>query len=172
MRTTRRQLFCLTSSPLVLTVCWKQCRGSSGKITTETATEQDKCAVMNAGIIASSEAELQRWEMSARASHYRLRGFSMWPGVLIYFQVRNEEAVGEPFNSSCWKQELYRKHWGPRMFLPRDPTKWTDFDEFVGMTPFWKSYNYNQPERNQWIPIASSMGTQIRRSDGSNHNTE
>mmetsp|Transcript_20408 Transcript_20408/g.57746 ORF Transcript_20408/g.57746 Transcript_20408/m.57746 type:complete len:396 (-) Transcript_20408:104-1291(-) len=64
-----------------------------GKITMETATDQDQEAVVNADMIDSSEAEFRPWEESARAMHNRLRGFSMWPGAFLYLQVGDTEAT-------------------------------------------------------------------------------
>lgn len=64
-----------------------------GKITMETATDQDQEAVVNADMIDSSEAEFRPWEESARAMHNRLRGFSMWPGAYLYLQVGDTEAT-------------------------------------------------------------------------------
>lgn len=64
-----------------------------GKITMETATEQDEEAVVNADMIDSTEAEFRPWEESAVAMHNRLRGFSMWPGAFLYLQVGETEAT-------------------------------------------------------------------------------
>ena len=72
----------------------------SGEITMETATQQDEMEVVNADMIAPSEAELRVWDMTARECHNRLRGFSMWPGVFIYVQIEDNETgdvIGEPF---------------------------------------------------------------------------
>ena len=65
----------------------------TGKITMETATEQDEDAVVNADMIDSSEAELRPWKENARTMHNRLRGFSMWPGAFLYLQVGDTEAT-------------------------------------------------------------------------------
>lgn len=71
----------------------------SGEITMETATQQNEDEVVNADMIAPSEAELRVWEMSARECHNRLRGFSMWPGVFIYVQIEDNESgdMAPPF---------------------------------------------------------------------------
>jgi methionyl-tRNA formyltransferase len=95
----------------------------SGKITMETATEQDEAAVMNADMIASSEAELQPWQMSARACHDRLRGFSMWPGVFIYVQVGNDESVGEHFKLKLLETRVVPETQGPTDVLAKGPNK-------------------------------------------------
>lgn len=65
----------------------------TGKITMETATEQDEDAVVHADMIDSSEAEFRPWEESATTMHNRLRGFSMWPGAYLYLQVGETEAT-------------------------------------------------------------------------------
>lgn len=59
----------------------------SGKITMETATEQDESSIVQAAMIDSSEAEFKPWEENAVTMHNRLRGFSMWPGAFLYLQV-------------------------------------------------------------------------------------
>jgi methionyl-tRNA formyltransferase len=59
----------------------------SGKITMETAQEQDESAVVQAAMIDSSEAELKVWEESATTCVNRLRGFSMWPQTYMWFRV-------------------------------------------------------------------------------------
>jgi methionyl-tRNA formyltransferase len=63
----------------------------SGKITMETATQQDEALIVEASMIDASEAELKVWEESAVACHNRVRGFSMWPGTFIYIQVDDDE---------------------------------------------------------------------------------
>lgn len=65
----------------------------SGKITMETATQQDESLVTNADMIDASEAELRVWEESALTCHNRMRGFSMWPGTFLYVQVGDNEPV-------------------------------------------------------------------------------
>lgn len=65
----------------------------SGKITMETATEQDESSVTEANMIDASEAELRVWEESAHTCHNRMRGFSMWPGTFLYLQVGDDELV-------------------------------------------------------------------------------
>jgi methionyl-tRNA formyltransferase len=65
----------------------------SGKITMETAAEQDEAAVTEASMIDASEAELKVWEESALVCHNRMRGFSMWPGTFLYLQVGDDEPI-------------------------------------------------------------------------------
>lgn len=63
----------------------------TGKITMETAMEQDKEKIVNADMIDPSEAELKVWEETARVCHNRVRGFRMWPGTFIYMTIGDEE---------------------------------------------------------------------------------
>jgi methionyl-tRNA formyltransferase len=95
----------------------------SGMISPETATKQDESAVINADMIASSEAELQPWAMSARACHDRLRGFSMWPGVFIYVQVEDVKSVGEPFKLKLLETRVLPKTMEPTSVLDKGPGK-------------------------------------------------
>ena len=64
-----------------------------GSITMETATPQDEDQAVAAPLIHSSEAEFKVWEQSARTCHNRLRGFAMWPGAFMYFQVGDREEI-------------------------------------------------------------------------------
>ena len=63
----------------------------TGKITMETAMEQDKEKIVNADMIDPAEAELKVWEETARVCHNRVRGFRMWPGTFIYMTIGDEE---------------------------------------------------------------------------------
>ena len=63
----------------------------AGKITMDTATEQDEEMVVNADMISSSEGELKVWKDSARDCHNKCRGFSMWPGTYMFFQIGDDE---------------------------------------------------------------------------------
>jgi len=63
----------------------------AGRITMETAQEQDEHQATQARMIESSEAEFRVWEESARTCHNRLRGFSMWPQAFMYFQVGDDD---------------------------------------------------------------------------------
>ena len=58
-----------------------------GKITMETATKQNDDDVVNAAMIDASEAEMKPWEETATTLHNRARGFSMWPGTYLVFEV-------------------------------------------------------------------------------------
>jgi methionyl-tRNA formyltransferase len=58
-----------------------------GKMTMETAADQDESLIVQAAMIDSSEAEFKPWEESAATLHNRLRGFSMWPGGFLYLEV-------------------------------------------------------------------------------------
>lgn len=64
----------------------------NGDITMETATVQDESLVAEAGMIDSSEGQLWPTKMSARECHNRVRGFSMWPGTFLYFQIGDDES--------------------------------------------------------------------------------
>jgi methionyl-tRNA formyltransferase len=63
-----------------------------GDITMDTATVQDESLVAEAGMIESSEGQLWPTKMSARECHNRVRGFSMWPGTFLYFQIGDDES--------------------------------------------------------------------------------
>jgi methionyl-tRNA formyltransferase len=63
----------------------------TGKITMETAMEQDKEKIVNADMIDPAEAELKVWDETARVCHNRVRGFRMWPGTFIYMTIGDEE---------------------------------------------------------------------------------
>ncbi len=65
----------------------------SGKITMETAIQQDEALVTEASMINAAEAELRVWEESATTCHNRMRGFSMWPGTFLYLQVGDDEPI-------------------------------------------------------------------------------
>lgn len=64
-----------------------------GKITMDTAAQQDESNVVNADMIHSSEAEFKPWEETAISMHNRLRGFSMWPGAYMFLKVGDGEAT-------------------------------------------------------------------------------
>ena len=63
-----------------------------GDITMDSATVQDESLVAEAGMIDSSEGQLWPTKMSARECHNRVRGFSMWPGTFLYFQIGDDES--------------------------------------------------------------------------------
>lgn len=63
----------------------------SGKITMDNSLQQDEELVVNADMIHSSEGELRVWRDSARVCHNKIRGFSMWPGTFMYFQIGDDE---------------------------------------------------------------------------------
>jgi len=65
----------------------------SGKMTMETAAQQDEELVKEASMIDAAEAELKIWEESALVCHNRVRGFSMWPGTFIYIQMDDDEPI-------------------------------------------------------------------------------
>lgn len=65
----------------------------SGEITMETAAQQDEELVVEASMIDPAEAELKVWEESATTCHNRVRGFSMWPGTLVYIQIDDDEPI-------------------------------------------------------------------------------
>lgn len=97
----------------------------SGEVTMETATQQDEDQVVNADMIAPSEAELSVWDMSARECHNRLRGFSMWPGVFIYVQTENNESgdLGEPFKVKFLETRVLPDSQEPTNVMAMGPTK-------------------------------------------------
>mmetsp|Transcript_27408 Transcript_27408/g.58206 ORF Transcript_27408/g.58206 Transcript_27408/m.58206 type:complete len:431 (-) Transcript_27408:330-1622(-) len=63
-----------------------------GEINMDTAAVQDESLVAEASMIDSSEGQLWPTEMTARQCHNRVRGFSMWPGTFLYFQIGDDES--------------------------------------------------------------------------------
>ena len=59
----------------------------NGKITMETAEEQNEDNIVDAAMISPAEAEMKPWEESATTLHNKARGFSMWPGTYLMFEV-------------------------------------------------------------------------------------
>lgn len=59
----------------------------SGKITFDTATPQNEDGVVKADMIDVAEGELKVWKESAAVAHNKVRGFSIWPGTWIYFNI-------------------------------------------------------------------------------------
>ena len=76
-----------------------------GKITMETALEQNSEDVVNADMIDSSEGELFVWRDSALTCHNKVRGFSMWPGTFIYVKVGQDED-SEPIKMKIIKSRV------------------------------------------------------------------
>ena len=62
-----------------------------GKITMESATQQNDDLAVPANMIDSAEGELCVWKESAKDCHNKVRGFSMWPGTYMYFQIGDDE---------------------------------------------------------------------------------
>ncbi|GKY98766.1 hypothetical protein MPSEU_000832800 [Mayamaea pseudoterrestris] len=92
----------------------------SGKLTMETARQQDESAVVNAAMIDSSEAELKVWEESALTCHNRLRGFSMWPGVYMFMQIGEREEI---VKLQIVKTRVLREKTEPTNIVRLGPTK-------------------------------------------------
>lgn len=67
-----------------------------GEITMDSAAVQDESLIVEAGMIHSSEGQLWPAKMSATECHNRVRGFSMWPGTFLYFQIGDDEPNNEP----------------------------------------------------------------------------
>mmetsp|Transcript_6375 Transcript_6375/g.13871 ORF Transcript_6375/g.13871 Transcript_6375/m.13871 type:complete len:440 (-) Transcript_6375:198-1517(-) len=63
----------------------------AGEITMENAQEQDESLVVETNMIDASEGQLFPERMSALECHNRIRGFSMWPGTFLYFQIGDDE---------------------------------------------------------------------------------
>lgn len=63
----------------------------SGKMSMETAVQQDDELAVPADMIDSSEGELCVWKESAICCHNKVRGFSMWPGTYMYFKIGDDE---------------------------------------------------------------------------------
>ena len=57
----------------------------------ENVIEQDEDLVVNANMIHSSEGELRVWRETARVCHNKVRGFSMWPGTFLYFDIGDDD---------------------------------------------------------------------------------
>jgi len=53
--------------------------------------DQDESLACPANLIDSSEGEICVWKESARTCHNKVRGFSMWPGTFMYFQLGEDE---------------------------------------------------------------------------------
>jgi len=66
-----------------------------GKITMENSLHQDDDAAVAADMIDSAEGELFVWKQSARTCHNKVRGFSMWPGTFMFFQL-GDDTDAEP----------------------------------------------------------------------------
>ncbi|KAL7544945.1 hypothetical protein ACHAWF_012270, partial [Thalassiosira exigua] len=62
------------------------------EIDMETATAQDKGLVTEAGMIDFSEGRLWPHSMTAVPCYNCVRGFSMWPGIFLYFQIGDDDA--------------------------------------------------------------------------------
>lgn len=65
----------------------------SGKITMDNALQQNDDAAVAADMIDSAEGELCVWKESAKRSHNKVRGFSMWPGTFMFFQLGDDSDV-------------------------------------------------------------------------------
>jgi len=62
-------------------------------ITFQNSSPQNDELATAAPMIDSSEGQLYVWKQSARTCHNRVRGFSIWPGTYIYFQVNKKDAL-------------------------------------------------------------------------------
>jgi len=63
----------------------------AGEITMDNAMEQDESLVVETNMIDAAEGQLFPERMSALECHNRIRGFSMWPGTFLYFQIGDDE---------------------------------------------------------------------------------
>jgi len=57
----------------------------------DNAMEQDESLVVETNMIDAAEGQLFPERMSALECHNRIRGFSMWPGTFLYFQIGDDE---------------------------------------------------------------------------------
>mmetsp|Transcript_1637 Transcript_1637/g.3255 ORF Transcript_1637/g.3255 Transcript_1637/m.3255 type:complete len:427 (-) Transcript_1637:1804-3084(-) len=96
-----------------------------GEITMDTATVQDESLVAEAGMIDSSEGQLWPTKMSAVEMHNRVRGFSMWPGTFLYFQIGDGEGV-EPTKVKVVESRVLEETAEPTDIIEIGPNKKKD----------------------------------------------
>jgi len=96
-----------------------------GEITMDTATVQDESLVAEAGMIDSSEGQLWPTKMSALEMHNRVRGFSMWPGTFLYFQIGDGEGV-EPTKVKVVESRVLEETAEPTDIIEIGPNKKKD----------------------------------------------
>lgn len=82
----------------------------SGKITMDNAQQQDEDNVVNAAMIASAEGQLKVWKEDATSCHNKARGFSMWPGTYMYFQVGDDDDAGAAANDEPLRVKILKTH--------------------------------------------------------------
>lgn len=84
---------------------------TSGEITMDTATVQDESLVAEASMIDSSEGQLWPQKMTAVQCHNRVRGFSMWPGCFLHFQIGDDDT--EPVKVKVIKSRVLEEKMEP-----------------------------------------------------------
>mmetsp|Transcript_29542 Transcript_29542/g.65078 ORF Transcript_29542/g.65078 Transcript_29542/m.65078 type:complete len:466 (+) Transcript_29542:105-1502(+) len=100
----------------------------SGKITMDNAKQQDEEHVVNAAMIASAEGQLKVWKEDATSCHNKARGFSMWPGTYMYFQVGDDDDAGaaasdEPLRVKILKTQVLDDKVEPSNVVEMGPSK-------------------------------------------------
>ena len=94
-----------------------------GEITMETATVQDESLIVEADMIDASEGQLWPTKMTAVQCHNRVRGFSMWPGTFLYFQIGDDGPENEPVKVKVIESRVLEETAEPTNMIERGPNK-------------------------------------------------
>lgn len=94
-----------------------------GKVTMDTATAQDSSLVTEAGMIDSAEGQLWPHNMTALECHNRIRGFSMWPGTFLYFQIGPDQPETKPVKVKVIESRVLAEMADPTDIIEIGPNK-------------------------------------------------
>ncbi|KAL7543653.1 hypothetical protein ACHAXR_012957 [Thalassiosira sp. AJA248-18] len=97
-----------------------------GEITMDNAAVQDEDLIVEAGMIHSSEGQLWPTNMTAVQCHNLVRGFSMWPGAFLYFQIGDDdddEAKNEPVKVKVIESRVLKETMEPTDVIEIGPNK-------------------------------------------------
>eukprot|EP00578_Thalassiosira_sp_NH16_P023991 CAMPEP_0181093982 /NCGR_PEP_ID=MMETSP1071-20121207/9742_1 /TAXON_ID=35127 /ORGANISM="Thalassiosira sp., Strain NH16" /LENGTH=427 /DNA_ID=CAMNT_0023176265 /DNA_START=26 /DNA_END=1309 /DNA_ORIENTATION=+ len=94
-----------------------------GEISMDSATIQDESLVAEASMIDSSEGQLWPAKMSAAQCHNRVRGFSMWPGTFLYFQIGDDDSENEPVKVKVIESRVLEETAEPTDLIEIGPKK-------------------------------------------------
>ena len=94
-----------------------------GEITMDTATVQDESLIVEADMIDASEGQLWPTKMTAVQCHNRVRGFSMWPGTFLYFQIGDDGPENEPVKVKVIESRVLEETAEPTNMIERGPNK-------------------------------------------------
>mmetsp|Transcript_7466 Transcript_7466/g.13447 ORF Transcript_7466/g.13447 Transcript_7466/m.13447 type:complete len:423 (+) Transcript_7466:66-1334(+) len=94
-----------------------------GEITMDTATGQDESLIVEADMIDASEGQLWPTKMTAVECHNRVRGFSMWPGTFLYFQIGDDGPENEPVKVKVVESRVLEEKVEPTNMIERGPNK-------------------------------------------------